>query len=133
MILAEPVTIDLTSLPGIITASILLISGAAGALGFFRATLAKARIEALNGELEEQGRRYNGLKEDLATEKHDREETDNQLTVAKARIKILEEALSGKKEFAEIASVLRTHDQRAQNIERLIIAVAEKEGVLPRE
>jgi predicted nucleic acid-binding Zn-ribbon protein len=97
-----------------------ILGALAGAAGYFNANYAKSRIAALNGDLEEQDRRYDTLKQDytalelrLNLETKAREDSDN-------KVAVLEKVVTGAKELEEIAGILRTHDERAKNIESIV-------------
>lgn len=127
-------SIELTPGMGGILGVILAVFGLAGVIagvaGYFRASYAKARIEALNGDIEERDRRHELLKDELAEERTAREETDRKLQAETTARQVLERVVTGKQELEEIASILRVMDQRGVSIQQIINAIATAVGAV---
>lgn len=121
--------------PALILAAIIAglggLGGLAGVVGYLRGTYAKTTIEALRKDISDWENRYDALEQDLATEKERTGALQTGQREDAIKLEALKETLAAKADFNEIASILTTHDQRAQSIEKVMLEVAKKVGLDP--
>ena len=114
---------DLHGVVALILAIVGIAGAFAGVAGYTKGSYAKARIEALNGEVLE-------LQRQRDEEKTARQETDRKLQAETDARKILQDVVTGKQDWGEITAILHVMDERGINIQHVLDSIAAATGAV---